>query len=241
MPRLSSGLVIAGAYADKIRRTLFAQMKDYVKQDKTWAQRVAYAAAQLNRFLYTILVEQLKIDKGDVVRIRIEYDVDEVSKEIKWKWDTLQIEAFRRIPQEQVDEIVRKMVARAAEVSVAAVAYDLRKLGETEDGDIVYEVVLGERSVGAVVVTPVDERIALLKKGAVVEPTPAIFERSKLEIQPGEDLENAIERALSTVIQTAKHVSHEEALRVVNALREKVSAKPMEEHVEEEEISEEEI
>ncbi len=241
MPRLSSGLVIAGAYADKIRRTLFAQMKDYVKQDKTWAQRVAYAAAQLNRFLYTILVEQLKIDKGDVVRIRIEYDVDEVSKEIKWKWDTLQIEAFRRIPQEQVDEIVRKMVARAAEVSVAAVAYDLRKLGETEDGDIVYEVVLGERSVGAVVVTPVDERIALLKKGAVVEPTPAIFERSKLEIQPSEDLENAIKRALSTVIQTAKHVSHEEALRVVNALREKVSAKPMEEHVEEEEISEEEI
>ncbi|MEM4848918.1 MAG: DUF2258 domain-containing protein, partial [Ignisphaera sp.] len=61
MPRLSSGFVIAGAYADKIRRTMFAQMRDYVRKDKEWGQRIALAIAQLNRFLYTILVEQLKI------------------------------------------------------------------------------------------------------------------------------------------------------------------------------------
>jgi hypothetical protein len=79
MVLLSSGLVIAGAYADKIRRTLFAQLRDYVKKDKEWGQKIAYAAAQLNRLLYTVLVEQLKVDKGDVVRIRIEYDVDETN------------------------------------------------------------------------------------------------------------------------------------------------------------------
>ncbi len=237
MPLLSSGLVIAGAYADKIRRTLFAQMRDYVRQDKTWAQKVAYAAAQLNRFLYTILVEQLKIDKGDVVRVRIEYEIDEDAKEIRWKWETLQLEAFRRVPQDQVDAVVKQFVSRAAEVSTAAVAYSLQKLGETFDGDIVYAVTLGDKEVGAVVVMPVNENLAILKVGAVVEPTPAIFEKAKLELQPGQTLETALKNALSTVIQTARHVSYDEALKLVNAIRSKVAAKPMEalEEAEEEE------
>jgi len=235
MPLLSSGLVIAGAYADKIRRTLFAQMRDYVRRDKAWGQRVAYAAAQLNRLLYTILVEQLKIDKGDVVRVRIEYEIDEENMEIKWKWETLQIEAFRRIPQEEVDRVVREFVAKAAEVSTAAVAYTLEKLGETFDGDVVYAVKLGDREVGAVIVTPFNEKLALLKRGAVIEPTPAVFEKVRLELQPGESLEDAIKRAMSTVIQSAQHVSYDEALKLINKIREAVSAKPMEK-IEEEEI-----
>ncbi len=237
MPLLSSGLVIAGAYADKIRRTLFAQMRDYVRQDKSWAQKVAYAAAQLNRLLYTVLVEQLKIDKGDVVRVRIEYEVDEATKEIKWKWETLQIEAFRRIPQDQVDTLVKSFIGKAAEVAMAAVAYDIVKLGETFDGDVVYSVTLGEKDVGAAVITPVNETLAILKIGAVVEPTPAIFEKARLEIPPGTSMEEALKRALSTVIQTARHTSYDEALKIINAIRSKVAAKPMERV---EEISEEE-
>ncbi|HDJ83940.1 MAG TPA: DUF2258 domain-containing protein [Desulfurococcaceae archaeon] len=236
MPLLSSGLVIAGAYADKIRRTLFAQMRDYVRQDKQWAQRVAYAAAQLNRFLYTILVEQLKIDKGDVVRVRIEYEIDEEAKEIRWKWETLQLEAFRRIPQEQVDTLVKQLVSKAAEVSIAAVAYNLVKIGETFDGDIVYAVTLGDKEVGAVVVTPVNETLAVLKVGAVIEPTPAIFEKARLELPSGQPLEETLKNALSTVIQTARHVSYDEALKMINLIREKVAAKPMEKY---EEIGEE--
>ncbi len=234
MPLLSSGLVIAGAYADKIRRTLFAQMRDYVKKDKEWSKRVAYAAAQLNRFLYTILVEELKIDKGDVVRVRIEYEIDEANKEIKWKWETLQLEAFRRIPQNEVDAIVKKFVAKAAEVAVAAVAYGVNKLGETFDGDIVYTITLGDKEVGAAIVTPVSDNLAVLKLGAVVEPTPAVFEKVRLDLQPGQTIEDALRKALSTVIQTARHTSYDEALKIVNTLREKVSAKPIEKEVEEE-------
>lgn len=236
MPMLSSGLVIAGAYADKIRRTLFAQMRDYVRYDKTWAQRIAYAVAQLNRFLYTILVEQLKINKGDVIRVRIEYEIDEDAKEIKWKWETLQLEVFRRIPQDQVDALVKQFITRAAEVSTAAVAYGLKRLGETFDGDVVYAVTLDDKEVGAVVITPVNQSLAILKVCAVVEPTPAIFEKARLEIAPGQDLESVLKNALSTVMQVAKHVSYDEALKMVNAIRSKVAAKPMEAiEVEEEE------
>jgi len=238
MPMLSSGLVIAGAYADKVRRTLFAQMRDYVRYDKTWAQRVAYAAAQLNRFLYTILVEQLKIDKGDVVRVRIEYEIDEDAKEIRWKWETLQLEVFRRVPQDQVDALVKQLIVRAAEVSTAVVAYGLKKLGETFDGDVVYAVTLDDKEVGAVVIMPVNESLAVLKVGAVIEPTPAIFERARLEISPGQDLESVLKDALSTVMQVARHVSYDEAFKMVNAIRSRVAAKPMEAiEVEEEEES----
>jgi len=78
---LSSGLVIAGAYADKIRRTLFAQLKDLVKQDKSFSKEVARATGELNAVLFRILVEELKL-KGDVVRIRINYNVDPIRRRL---------------------------------------------------------------------------------------------------------------------------------------------------------------
>ena len=235
MARLSSGFVIAGAYADKIRRTMFAQLRDYIRRDKEWGQKIALAVAQLNRLLYTVFVEQLKIDKGDVVRVRIEYEVDETNKNIVWKWDTLSVEVFRRVSQEQVDSIVKQLVSKASEVALAAVAYDVTKLGETFDGDVVFAIKLGEREVGAAILTPVNDSLAILKRGAVVEPTPAIFEKVKLDIQPGKTIEEVLKTTLSTVMQAAKHVSYDEALKIMNAIRERVAVAPMPKVEEEEE------
>uniref|UniRef100_A0A7J3QDH0 DUF2258 domain-containing protein n=1 Tax=Ignisphaera aggregans TaxID=334771 RepID=A0A7J3QDH0_9CREN len=235
MPRLSSGLVIAGAYADKIRRTLFAQLRDYVRKEKEWGQRIAFAVAQINRVLYTLLVEQLKIDKGDVVRVRIDYEIDENGKNIVWKWDSLSVEAFRRIPQEQIDSMVKQLVSKATEIAMAAVAYTLTSLGETFDGDVVFTVNLGERDVGAAIITPVNESLAILKRGAVIEPTPAIFEKVKLEIPAGSNVEDVLKNTLATVIQSARHVSVDEALKIINAIRERVAAKPIPKYEEVEE------
>lgn len=227
MPRLSSGLVIAGAYADKIRRTIFAQLRDYIRKDREWGQRIAFAVAQLNRVLYTLLVEQLKIDKGDVVRIRIDYEISEGDKNIVWKWDSMVVEAFRRVAQEQVDSIVKQLVSRAAEVAIAAVSYNLTRIGETFDGDIVFSVALDNRDVGAAIVTPVNETLVVLKRGGVVEPTPAIFEKIKLEIPVGSSIEDVLRNVLATVVQSARHVGIDEAIKMINAIRDRVSAKPM--------------
>ena len=235
MPLLSSGFVIAGAYADKIRKTVFAQLRDYVKKDKEWGQKIAFSVAQLNRLLYNVLVEQLRVDKGDVVRIRIEYDVDEASKNITWKWDSLAIEIFRRVPQEQVEEIVKKTLSRVSEIMQAVITYNLALIGETVDGDVVFAVKLNDREVGAAIVTPVNETLAVLKRGAVLEPTPAIFEKVKLDVQPGKTMEETLSETLSKVMQSARHVSYDEALKIINVIRERVSATPITKIEEEEE------
>jgi hypothetical protein len=107
---LSTGLVIAGAYADKVRRTLFAQLKDAIKQDKEFAREVARATAELNVVLYNILIEELKISKGDVVRVRINYRVDP-GKRVTWLYDTLRVEAFKRVPDESVEKVVNNVVS----------------------------------------------------------------------------------------------------------------------------------
>lgn len=106
----STGLVIAGAYADKVRRTLFAQLKDAIKQDKEFAREVARATAELNVVLYYILIEELKISKGDVVRVRINYRVDP-GKRVTWLYDTLRVEAFKRVPDESVEKVVNNVVS----------------------------------------------------------------------------------------------------------------------------------
>lgn len=103
MPTLSSGLVIAGAFADKIRRTLFAQARNEVDN-----QEVVRASAELNRILYMVLVERLKIDKGDVVRVRIDYTIE--NGRINWSLNSLQVEAFKRIPDEEVSKNVSEVI-----------------------------------------------------------------------------------------------------------------------------------
>ncbi|MEM1638832.1 MAG: DUF2258 domain-containing protein [Desulfurococcaceae archaeon] len=108
---LSSGLIIAGAYADKIRRTLFAQLRDLVKQDKEFAREIARATAELNIVLYRILVDELKLSKGDVIRARINYSIDLKNKRIIWDYRSLKLEVFRKIPDEQVSETVSNVVA----------------------------------------------------------------------------------------------------------------------------------
>jgi len=107
---LSTGLIIAGAYADKVRRTLFAQLRDLVKQDKEFAKEVARASAELNIVLYYILVEELRIEKGDVVRVRVNYRV-EPGKRITWLYNTLRVEAFKRVPDENVEKAVNTIIS----------------------------------------------------------------------------------------------------------------------------------
>ncbi len=139
--RLSTGLVIAGAYADKVRRTLFAQAKGLGVESR----EIVRASAELNRVLFEILVNKLKVDKGDVVRIRINYTVKD--GQIEWLYDTLEIEAFKRIPDEEVMKIVKDAVGRIKEILGAPVSEEERSMVGAEAESVRKEALAGKEGV----------------------------------------------------------------------------------------------
>jgi hypothetical protein len=232
MPRLSSGFVIAGAYADKIRRTVFAQLRDAIKEGTLKSNEVAFGIAQLNKLLYSILVEGIKVDKGDVVRVVIEYEV--VSGKIEWKLDTLRVEVFRRVPDEEVRKVVESRLSKAEAIMTGIVEYSVEKLGETEDGDVVVAIKLGDREVGALVLTPIDSEFIYIKKAAMLEPTPSIVEKQRVPLD-GKTVEEAVKSNIGILSTAAKYVPAEEARKTYEFIKRRVIPTAVIERVKEEE------
>ena len=206
---LRTGLVIAGGYADKVRRVLFAQLKDAIKSGQIEAREVARAAGELNRLLYEIIVNKLGIDKGDVVRVIVDYVVDNGS--IKWKLETLRIEAWQRIPDEQIAAALSGVVGRAQEILAETPAYTVEKVGETDTGDIVFAIKLGDREAGAVLVTPLDGGQALVR-ASFLEPAPKILKKILVDLE--DTNEESIAKILSTLRERAEDSERRQAERV---------------------------
>lgn len=219
---LRSGLVIAGAYADKLRRVAFAQMRNLIKEGVISAKDVAYHVAQLNKLLYRILVDTLKIDKGDVVRISINYRVTD--SKIEWDFGSLKIEAFKRIPQDEVDKAVKEAIEKAGEIIEETVGYKIEKIGETEDGDMIFVMKLGDTEVGAFEVIPIDSDFAYIKKGAATDPSPMIIEKVKIPLEGG-DIEAAIANNVGKLTEKARYVSLSEARHVIDYIKKRVIEK----------------
>jgi hypothetical protein len=191
MPQLSTGFVIAGAYADKLRRVLFAQLRDEIKKGNIENRQVAYRAGELNRLLFEILVNKLKLDKGDVVRIRIEYDVKD--GDIVWKLDTLRVEAFRRIPDEEVEKAVREVVGVAKEVLARPVTEEERAWTEAKEREVEREVARRREEAVAAAAAEKPAEVAAVKPP--VEPFSATLygetsEGEKLALLKDEDENN---------------------------------------------------
>jgi hypothetical protein len=234
MPTLMTGYVIAGAYADKVRRTLFAQTRDLVKSGTLTPQEVARAAGELNRILYEVFVNKLKTDKGDVVMVNIEYNIED--NRIVWNYDKLEVRVWRR---ERDDVVARalsevKMVAR--ELAVRVIQFEVARIGETEGGDIVYSLKLAGKEVGAFLLTPLDEDKAVVR-GAVLEPTPLLLKRQLIDIQPPVD--DFIAKNIGAIMAKATNVEIGEADKAIREIKALVEAlkKPAVTPLEEEEES----
>lgn len=225
MPTLSSGYIIAGGYADKLRRTMFAQLREDIKRGAVSSQEVARAVGELNSTLYRILVDRLRVDKGDVVRIRIDYRIED--GKIVWDPSKLLIEVFRR--DKEVDDIIRTTGSASLwhEAFGRGVEYQVIKLGETMDGDLVYTLKLGDEEVGSLVVTQLDNEL-FIKKGAILHPSPMVFEKLRFTIQEGVTVESALAQKILEAQKSGRHVPEEEARKIANYLRERVMASPLE-------------
>ncbi|MEM1661846.1 MAG: DUF2258 domain-containing protein [Desulfurococcaceae archaeon] len=225
MPRLNTGLIYAAIYADKIRKTVFAQLKEFAR-DKEVAKKINYYVARLNRALFTLLIEDIKLSKDDGIKIMIDYEFDEVNKSITWKWDTLQIVVYKKMPEDQIKVYLEKFIPIAEELSTGIVSYSIEKIGETIDGDLIYAIKIGDKEIGAVSIYVLNGNKAVLKKASILEPTPVHFEKTVIDYA-GKSLEDALKEELGKVIQKGIHTSYDEAIRIINALREKVKLEPL--------------
>jgi len=204
MPVLKSGAVILGAYATKIRKTLFAQLREKVKAGEIPSQEIARAAGELNKTLYILFVEKLKLEKGDVVRISIEYDIE--NQKIKWRWNTIKIECFRRISE---DEIMRNLSKILSEEEIK---YSVRKLRESKLGDLIFEVLENGKQIGLLVVTPLNGEI-IIRGG--IRPNTMI---SKIRVKIEGSIEEYLSSSLDEIIRSGRQAEREEVEKIITEI-----------------------
>ena len=215
--KLSSGYIIVGAYADKIRRTLFAQLRDHIKKKEIDPKMVAKASGELNKLLYEILVNKLKLDKGDVVRVMVEYELD--NGEVVWNLDTLRIEAFKRMPEEEIKPVIEDAISRMEELEeIEEMKFEIEKAGETDLGDTVYLVKVEGELAGALILTPLNGEG--LVRGALIKPNPVLIE--KMKIDTGEDLKQVL---VEVVERKGREIDEGTAEKIVNEIKEMIVKK----------------
>lgn len=103
---LRTGIIITGAYADRVRRVLYAQLSQMIKAKQIDSKEVARAAGELNQILYEAFVKNLALSKGDLVRIEIPYTVS--GGKTSWDYSGLKVRAFREIGEEVVEKAVEE-------------------------------------------------------------------------------------------------------------------------------------
>lgn len=216
MTRLSTGFVIVGAYAKKLRKTLFAQLKDKIK-DKEIANKLAYSSAQLNKLLFEVIVNKLKLEKGDLVKIVIEYEFDENKKEVEWKYDTLKIISYKKVPQEEIEKHLEETLKELKGEPI----FTIEKIGESADGDLIFSVLSNNKDVGIMVITPLDEKSYLLKKAVVVDKE--AFEIEKVKLEEVESLSETLTNIVNFETSLRKTINKEEGLNLINMIKKKLS------------------
>jgi len=119
---LRTGVVLAGAYADRVRKVLFAQLAQKIKSKEIDNKEVARAAGELNTLLYEAFVKHLALSKGDLVRIEASYKIKD--GKIIWDFSSLKVRAFREIGEEVVakaiEEVLKSKEAEKQAVGEAA-------------------------------------------------------------------------------------------------------------------------
>ncbi|MEM0474759.1 MAG: DUF2258 domain-containing protein [Zestosphaera sp.] len=216
MPTMRTGLVIAGGYATKVRRVVFAQLAEDIREKRIDNKVVAFHVAQLNRFLFEVLVDRLKVNKGDAVRVSIDYEVSE--GKIIWKFDTLKVEVFRRVPDEEVTAVLMTLVPEAEKIMAAPVEYAVEFVGDTSDGDKIYALKVGEREGGILELIPINEEFLYIKVGVLLVPEPTKVEKTKIALE-GRSYEDALKASINDLLSKGKPITPGEADSIISYVR----------------------
>jgi len=206
--KLVTGLVKLSGYAVKIRRTIFAQLKNDIKSGKIATEQVAYRTGRLNELLYKILVETLRLSKNDVVRVSIDYDV--VGGDIRFDWSTLNIEIYKyntELSEKATEEGKRLINEKLAD-------YDFTVTESEKKGPAkYYDIKLGNEKIGTVTAININNDIAL--SGAVIINGKG-YKVTGI-VKPSETIESEIKRLVIEAITNNYEISIDEARSIIES------------------------
>ncbi|MFP3080930.1 MAG: DUF2258 domain-containing protein [Acidilobus sp.] len=112
--QISTGVIIAARYADKLRRVALVALGKYIPKDV-----IIRDIAQLNKELYHEIVERRKLGKLDLVRITVTLHFDEAEK--KLVFDDVKIapyineERCKEMYEGQINDLKRQVEQLTAE------------------------------------------------------------------------------------------------------------------------------
>ena len=98
---LSTGLIIAARYADKLRRVALVAFSKFVPKDV-----IIRDISELNKQLYSKIVEEMKLNKLDVIKITLEAEYDDENKKLNFS----NIRIIRYLTEEQCEEKYKSII-----------------------------------------------------------------------------------------------------------------------------------
>ncbi|MEM3495164.1 MAG: hypothetical protein QXW31_05450, partial [Nitrososphaerota archaeon] len=134
-------------------------------------------------------------------------------RELRWDYDNLRIEAYKKIPKEKIDEAIIEAVRHMKEIIEGR--YIVEEVGKSITGDSLYKIRLGDLNVGMLEAIRLNDEILL--KGALISPEPLIIEKVRIELYGREFLEVLSEK-LNEIISKGRKISREEAEETIRAL-----------------------
>ncbi|MCH4815989.1 MAG: DUF2258 domain-containing protein [Saccharolobus sp.] len=99
---LSTGLIIAARYADKLRRVALVAFSKIAPKEV-----IIRDVSELNKQLYAKIVEEMKLGKLDVIRISVDAEYDDQNKKLIFS----NLRILRYITEEQCVEKYKDVVS----------------------------------------------------------------------------------------------------------------------------------
>ncbi|AKA74298.1 DUF2258 domain-containing protein [Saccharolobus solfataricus] len=99
---LSTGLIIAARYADKLRRVALVAFSKIAPKEV-----IIRDVSELNKQLYTKIVEEMKLGKLDVIRISVDAEYDDRNKKLIFS----NLRILRYITEEQCGEKYKDIIS----------------------------------------------------------------------------------------------------------------------------------
>lgn len=106
MPTIRTGPVRVSGYAIKLRRVMNAILKEYYSKGELDSKKVNETVSDMNRKIYSALVERFEIPKEAIVNVIVECDVE--SGELKIRDVAVDVYDRNEILSRNVTSEVRK-------------------------------------------------------------------------------------------------------------------------------------